>query len=335
MVRSIYSSKLSSHVEDSVNIIYENRFKSFESSWNRLGRKIIMSEKMARVHRSDLDLGERRRHYFNQTKALFYDIGVHDIHVYIDINTVNTTSVESNFDDPFSISLADFLNLDYDKAIELQNEVSKRCAVLLKTAWEKGKRQIVICEGKIIYETEESEDIPNELVTELTNKHKKSCYVFSAPDKVEECVWTGINEHDSYPTICLHIGTPDSQEVDLIQNSPIETDFDTGNPDYRIFDADNFPKPLTTFTTLDLRQGMHLGGNYSYFQKKVKICVKDVRGKTYSIIRNIRLIKNWKDSPLLQASPNRHGFVGRDILRDLGIKIELDPSKKITRVLGS
>jgi len=88
-------------------------------------------------------------------------------------------------DDPFSISLADYLNIDYAKFVELQSEVSRRCKGLLEAAWKNGKRQIIICGGKVVYETDDNKDVSNEMVNKLADKYKKPCYVFTH-DQYEE-----------------------------------------------------------------------------------------------------------------------------------------------------
>jgi hypothetical protein len=113
----------------------------------------------------------------------------------------------------------------------------------------------------------------------------------------------------------------------------IAADFDTGNPIYKVFDANQLTAPLSSFTP-PLRTGIHLGKNYTYFQKRAKICVKDMSGKVHSIVQDVRLVQDWKGSALLQCSPNRTAYIGRDILRDLGIKIELNPMAKISRIFG-
>jgi len=239
--------------------------------------------------------------------------------------------------DPFSLSFAEYSRLSYREALELQNEVCKAKSNLLNDAWRRGKRQIVICDGKIVYETESLEDIPNDKIMELAKTYDKACFVFSAPDIVEESAWILVDEEDYYPTIPLYLGTEDLDESHITQTRQIAADFDTGNPIYKIFDANQLPEPLSSFTP-PVRTGTHLGRNYMYFQKHAKICVKDMSGKVHSILRDVRLVKDWKGCAMMCGSgyafPNRTGYVGRDLLRDLEIKIELDPITRISRIDG-
>jgi hypothetical protein len=239
-------------------------------------------------------------------------------------------------DDPFALTLDEFLNLPLDKAERMQEKAYDLCKSLLQDAWKKGLRQVVICDKKIIYSTVSREDISNDLVERLAKQHNKACYVFSAPDMVEECcVWTQVDHNDFYPTLCVYVGSEDSSDSDLIEKTlPIAADFDTGNPYMCIFNANQFTGSLTSFTPLEMRRGVHLGAIYTYFEKTARICVQDENGVIHSTVRNVRFMRGWRGSALLQASPNRLGFVGRDLQRDLGIKLELDPSKKTTRILN-
>jgi hypothetical protein len=170
---------------------------------------------------------------------------------------------------------------------------------------------------------------------ELAKKYNKACYVFSTSEMVEESAWTPINEDDDYPTIGIYCGAVDSEESEIVKNFPvINADFDTGNPVYKVFDANQLPESVASFLP-PLRHDTHLGRHYPYYQKTVKLCVEDSEGKIHSVVRDIRLVKDWTGSALLQVSPNRVGFVGRDLVRDLKIKVELDPVRKTTQIRGA
>jgi len=235
--------------------------------------------------------------------------------------------------DPFSLSFGEYSRLTYKEATELQDEVYKVSSQVLEDAWKRGKKQVVICDrDKIIYETESIEDIPNDKIMELAKKYDKACYVFSTSEMVEESTWTPIDKDDDYPTIGIYCGAVDSEESEIVKNSPlINADFDTGNPGYKVFDANQLPESIASFLP-PLRYDRHLGRQYPYFQKEVKLCVKDADGKIHSVVRNIRLVRDWIESALLQVSPNRVGFVGRDLIRDLRIKVVLDPIRKTTQI---
>ncbi len=238
-------------------------------------------------------------------------------------------------DDPFRITLSEFLSLDLEDVERLYAIVATLCKRQLTEAWRSGAKKAVISDGTIVHTSPSEEGAPVDLVKALSQKLGRPCYVFSAPDAVEECVWNEVNDHDCYPTIDIFVGTESQPEADIIKAPAIPSDFDTGNPNYRIFDASLFPKELTSFNAYELNGGVHLGMNYAYYERKVKVCVKDISGSTHSLVRRVRLVKNWKGGALLQASPNRRGYVGRDLVRDLRVKVELDPARKTTRILGA
>jgi hypothetical protein len=59
-------------------------------------------------------------------------------------------SSHQTLSDPFALSFNQFLHLSYAEATYLQDEVYKRFSKSLEDAWEAGKRQVVICDGKIV-----------------------------------------------------------------------------------------------------------------------------------------------------------------------------------------
>jgi hypothetical protein len=235
---------------------------------------------------------------------------------------------------PFDLSFEEFQNLSLNESEELVKIVYELCKDLIRDAWVSGYRQIVICDRKIIYQTLDDEPIAVEKIKKLAKEHDKACYVFSAPDIVEESIWTPITGEDLYPTLKIYVGQEETDEKDIVkQCQPIFADLDTGNPSLKVFNANLLNPALTTFSTFELREGEHLGSNYTYYQKLVKICVEDIKGKTNSVVCFVRLIRNWDRCALLQASPNRIGFVGRDLLRALRIRLKIDSLSSMTQIL--
>jgi len=235
---------------------------------------------------------------------------------------------------PFDLSFSEFQGLSLNESEELVKTVYELCKDLIRDAWATGYRQIVICDRKVIYKTLDDEPIAVEKIKELAKEYDKACYVFSAPDIVEESIWTPITGDDSYPTLKLYIGLEGTDEKEIIKEcSPILADLDTGNPSLKVFNANLLNQELAIFSPFEMREGEHLGCNYSYYQKHVKICVQDVNGNVRSVVCYTRMIRNWDRCALLQSSPNRTGFVGRDLLRALRIRLKIDPLKNTTQIL--
>jgi|GEM_PF-6402170 len=236
--------------------------------------------------------------------------------------------------DPFSLSFTEFISLELNETEELLKRVYDSCKYILEGAWKEGAQQVMICEGEIVLRSKEVDGIPPEDIERIAKEKDKACYVFSAPDFVEESVWTSIDNDDSYPTLQVYLGTEDLDDNEIVEkSSPVYADLDTGNPYLKVFDANQFSEPLTRFSSLQMRSGVHLNRNYTYYNKRVKMCVKDANGNINSITCIVRFIRDWVGCALLQASPNRTGFIGRDVLRDLRIKLKLDSTKKTTKIL--
>ena len=236
--------------------------------------------------------------------------------------------------DPFALSFKEFISLELDESEELLGKVYDLCRNLLEEAWKRGAKQAVVCDGELVLESRDIDGISNQDIERLAKERDKACYVFTAPDVIEESVWTPISGDDSYPTLEVYLGTEDSDDKGIVEeSSPTYADLDTGNPSLKIFDANQFGEPLTRFSPLEMRRGEHLGRSYTYYNKRAKICVKDINGKINCTMYYVRLIRDWKGCALLQASPNRIGFIGRDVLRDLRIKLKLDPVEKTSLIL--
>ncbi|MFI5405341.1 MAG: hypothetical protein ACHQ1D_02380 [Nitrososphaerales archaeon] len=237
---------------------------------------------------------------------------------------------------PFELSFNEFSTLHYAEMMKLQDEAYKSCNTLLADAWARGKRQVIICDKRIVYETESDADLPNSFVEQIARQHDKACYVFVSPDIVEECQWSLIDSNDHYPTLSVYIGDPnlDSSKIDK-EFTNINADFDTGNPKYKIFPSESFPSSLVPVPRFGLRNTNHLAKHYYYFDKDLQICVRSTGGIIHSVTCPVRIVTDWNNGALLQANPNRLGFVGRDLIRQLMIKIELDPIKNTTRIMES
>jgi hypothetical protein len=237
--------------------------------------------------------------------------------------------------DPFDISFAEFQELSLVEIEELIKMVYETCKNIINDAWASGYLQIAICDKKIIFQTQDAKPITADFVKQLAKEHNKACYVFSAPDTVEESVWTPVDKDDAYPTIKIYLGPKGSTEKGIINNvAPVFPDLDTGNPCYKIFDANRLHQELQKFSAFELRIGTHLGGPYSYYTKDAKICVEDIKGNINSFICTIRLVRDWSTcAVVVKTSPLRTGFVGRDLLRALRIRLKIDPLTCTTQIL--
>lgn len=235
---------------------------------------------------------------------------------------------------PFDLSFSEFLRLSPDESEEMLKKANDLCKSLIQDAWSNGYRQVILCKNEVIFKTHDDEPVSASKVKQLAKKRNSACYVFSAPDIVEESTWTPISGDDSYPTIKIFLGSENTADKDIIEkSSPVFADLDTGNPHYKMFNVNLFSQELQKFTPFELRQGMHLGCDYSYFNKRVKICVQDINGNINSFVCLVRMVRDWDRCAVVQISPKRTGYVGRDLLRALRVRLKIDPLHSTTQIL--
>ncbi len=236
--------------------------------------------------------------------------------------------------DPFGISLGEFLSLGLQETGRLHEEAGKRCKSLLHEAWKRGMKQVIICNEKVVYETDENE-ILSTRVKEEAEKRIMPCYAFSAPDQIEECDWSQVESDDYYPTVELRISPAETSHLETDSVSVV-ADFDTGNAVTKAFDVSIIGQSLGKLSPFERARGRHPAGAYNYFRKRAKIWVKDEDGKVHSAVcDDIRLVEEWQHSPLVSLAQNRIGFVSRDIIRLLRVRVELDPISRSTRIYGA
>lgn len=238
--------------------------------------------------------------------------------------------------DPFNLTLKQFLSLSLEETGELHDRAANLSKQLLDDAWNRGVKQVVICDGKIVYETSGNEMLAA-IVKKEAKRRNKPCYAFSAAPIIEESVssWTHVETDDYYPTLLVNLSPPNEINV---ENNYIRTnaDFDTGNQVAKAFDAKRIGGFLGKLSPLEREIAMHPAGRYAYFRKRAKVWVKDEAGTIHSAIRDdILLVENWQESALIAYSPDRAGFVSRDLLRILKIRIQLDPLLRVTTIYGA
>lgn len=232
---------------------------------------------------------------------------------------------------PFEIPLDRFMRLSLEEHGRLQTAAYNACERLITKAFNRGARQVVVCDSRIIYETDDHTDIPSELIRELMREYKRPCYVFTSEDMIEESPWHPIGAEDYYPTIRIFLGRHEwGDERVFSDGHMVYADFDTGNPFYKAFDDELGRGFLRHPEAYEVRLGRHLGFPYRFYVRKVKVGVRDVRGAARCLRDTARFVLSWSESPLCLANPGRRGLVGRDLMLRLPLRLKLDPVARRT-----
>lgn len=230
--------------------------------------------------------------------------------------------------DPFDISLNEFKKLSFDEWRSHANRAHELCRKKVEEALKKAEF-VVVCDGKVILTTNDRRKVSGEELTNLMEKLKKPCYVFSRPLIIEESPWSVVrDEEDYYPTIEMLIGQKNWDAKMLIKNGRrLIADFDTGNPyDYLILDwklvRDLYLPPFT------YNISQHLQRRYFYFWGELHIGILDTKKNFRSRKLWAQFVLDWERSPFIIPSPQRKGFIGRYIMFNFGLKITLNPKSK-------
>ena len=189
---------------------------------------------------------------------------------------------------------------------------------------------LVLCDRKVVYASKNEYEPADSVIESIESKIGKPCYIINPPPLIEESArWSELWRGDYYPTLSISIGRVEWDDEKVFKDSlMINCDFDTGNPAYTVTD-ENLLRTVSD-DLRRLRTKPHLGILYSYRPYPLKVGVMDNKnGRCLGKI--VEGVVNWEDveqNPYKVVNPNREGFVGRDIMLELLVKITLDPESK-------
>lgn len=234
--------------------------------------------------------------------------------------------------DPFSVSLSAFLRMSAGMTRKLQAQVGATYAKLLKKEWGDGVKQLVICDGEVVYRTNDEEEILSETIDEEARNHDKPCYAFAAPAVIEESAWLQVSGDDYYPTIDVELDRIDPLGEGETSQPPIHitADFDTGNVISKLFSAEEVGILLGPISALHWEPQRGPWGDYRFIRKPAILSVRDENGGVHQLRCSVQLVEKWEI--VQKNNPTRKGFVGRDLLRRLAIRVELNPATRRTSV---
>lgn len=242
--------------------------------------------------------------------------------------------------DPFDLSLDLVQSLRNDE----YNSLIKRLYDI-HGDWIRRKLQetnaglMVVCNRQVIHTSKDEYDFSaNEVAKEHEQKVGKPCYIIGRQSLIEEQIaWSNLGERsylrngDFYPTIEFHLGREDWSEEKLFKEGiSITSDFDTGNANTSAFDED-ICRDIVDQPGMRMSKP-HLTRMYIYNVRNMKIGI-EAEGKRRSLTKPVEGVEDWdnSDNPLKQINPQREGFVGRDLMLELLIKVILDPKEHISR----
>jgi phosphoribosylformylglycinamidine synthase len=227
---------------------------------------------------------------------------------------------------------------------EIARLPSKEGSNLLHKVWEengdwideqlelRGAMWLLIVGGRIIGAYARDKDWPSdEEVKAIEQREGKAAWFFGRrPDMIEETTpWAPLPD-DAYPTLAVSVARPQWEEEEVEQRGlSYIADFDTGSP-FTFFNYEELEDSQIVRAD-DVRgsyHAQHLREPYDVFVAPLAVWVRDERGRRHRLTRLCDCVLNWESSPFRITNPNRQALVGRPLLNEFPLTVELDGAKK-------
>ena len=234
--------------------------------------------------------------------------------------------------DPFEIPLDYYKSLSSDEDWLLTTRLFALYEGWIQSKFkEHSAEALVLCDRKVVYASKNRYEPSDEKIIELEAKMGKPCYVVTKEPMIEERVgWSELQREDYFPTLEVYVGDKNWHDKRVFSDGrKVRCDFDTGNPDYTVFDA-NICKDVSGEYPMVVRRGLHPGWIYNFYSCLMKVGIKDGE-KSRCLEKVVEGVEDWSNpnrNPYKIVNPNREGFVGRDIMLKLLVKSVLDPESK-------
>jgi len=240
------------------------------------------------------------------------------------------------FRDPFEIPASYSGQIPPSLYPRIFGIIERRHRRLLKGAFrDPAVRAVLLCDGQVVATAESAETFDPGRIREIEREHNRLCFIFGKEDAVEESEWAYLGPSDAYPTVRVWVA-PEGTEAERLRERGVEVlaDFDTGNPRHPpgFYAFDDTIREQAGLPPGTPGQGAHLGQTYFYTRCVATVGSADESGGTRVHRAVARFIVQWDDSPFVRPNPARRGFVGREIMFALRLRITLDPSTRRTYI---
>ncbi|MBI2892034.1 MAG: hypothetical protein HYY06_00670 [Deltaproteobacteria bacterium] len=230
-------------------------------------------------------------------------------------------------EDPFAIPLERFRSASADEKAELV----RRAAIIARDRVDRelrsrGAAWVVVAGDDVVASSPDPETVPApEDVLRLGEPLGLVAYLFEAP-LIEEvgpgvAAWARLTGADRYPTITLVVHDE--------QVRTVVADLDTGAHATLIDDR------LASAPTATWFAGRHLGDQFLWAPILLDIEVPTTGGAPIRKAMAVRQVRDWALSPFVRINGARRALAGRDLLRAMGLRVELRSADSETRVLGT
>jgi len=230
---------------------------------------------------------------------------------------------------PFEINFREYMEMPSRVKKKVRESAESILKDQLQREFDKGYIWVLFCgdsKKPIKAVTEESKIPSHSEIAVMGMDIDRVPFQYSTPDHIDDIATSGCSgpsKVSSYPTVTLELG-----------GEELSVHFDTGSPFiYMSFE-------LLTELKLTSLNGMIVDGrrsfsSYEYINEKIKAKLIDQKGtKRIGVDLNVRAVKNWDQCPFIfyckpscgregEICKNRQGLVGRNLIFDNGISLEI------------
>jgi hypothetical protein len=241
-------------------------------------------------------------------------------------------------DEKYLISFDDYLALSDEEGEELKLTAYEKYRDWIYRELAKRRAQwILICGGKIIEWSPKLDDYPSrEKRHAIGRQMGYAPWIFIANPVIEESYWAAIPDNDFYPSVSVGFGAVNWNQQDIMQKGiQFDTDLDTGSGnvilDYASLRSKNI---VENQYGKESESGLHLGRSNQCYILPIQVMITDETEKAISKTMSAICVRNWQQSPFCLVNPFRKALVGRNLLYEFPLCIELDGGKRTTKILA-
>jgi len=243
-------------------------------------------------------------------------------------------------DERFLISFEDYLALSDEEGEKLKLlAYEKYQHWIYDELASRRARWMLICGGKIIEWSSKLNEYPTrEKRRALGRQMGYAPWTFIANPLIEESYWTAIpdnDDNDFYPSLSIAFGAENWNQEDIIKRGlKLDADFDTGSGnimvDYSLLRSKNI---IENQYGQDTESGKHLGLPYKCYVLPVQVVIIDETGEGISKIFSAYCVRDWQHSSFCLVNPVRKALLGRNLLYEFPLRVELDGGNRTTKIL--
>lgn len=241
--------------------------------------------------------------------------------------------------DIFAISFEEYLAMPLEERHAIQISAYEKYSKWIEQELERHQaRWILVCGGKVIESSPTLRDYPRREKVRLVGEQCGLMpFVFVRGPMIEESIWTVLPYNDSYPTLPIIVAAENENPSNLKANGWLITDadLDTGSPDVLI-DYDRLvEKGIIASQNVDeVHTHSHLERQYHFHILPILIGVMTETDKIIMGVIDVFCVRDWAKSSLILVNRSRQALIGRNLLYEIPLRIELDGRKRTTQILG-